>query len=69
MENNIKVYRAKKDLTQAELARDVGVTRQTISALERGEYNPSLELAYKLADYLECDIEELFPRNENETGE
>lgn len=63
MDNNIKVYRADEDVTQEELGRAVGVTRQTISALERGEYNPSLALAYRLADHFDCDVEELFPRD------
>nr|WP_321576060.1 helix-turn-helix transcriptional regulator [Halosolutus gelatinilyticus] len=63
MENTIKVHRAMKDVTQEELAREIGVTRQTISALERGRYNPSLELAYRSADYFECSVEELFPES------
>lgn len=60
MENELKVYRAKHDITQEELAREVGVTRQTINALERGRYDPSLELAFKLAEYFECTVEDLF---------
>lgn len=60
MENELKVYRAKHDITQEELAREVGVTRQTINALERGRYDPSLELAFKLAEHFECTVEDLF---------
>lgn len=60
MENNLKVWRAKEDLTQEELAERVGVTRQTINSIERGKYDPSLELAFKLADYFECEIEDIF---------
>lgn len=60
MKNNIKVQRAIKDITQEELARKVGVTRQTINAIEKGKYNPSLDLAFKLAWLFDMTIEELF---------
>jgi putative transcriptional regulator len=60
LKNRLKVYRAIHNLTQEELARRVGVTRQTIIAIENGRYNPSLELAFKLAKTLNARIEELF---------
>ncbi|PGF15372.1 transcriptional regulator [Natrinema sp. CBA1119] len=60
MKTDLKVYRAKHDITQEELANEVGVTRQTINAIETGRYNPSLELAFELSDYFECEIEDLF---------
>lgn len=60
VENELKVYRAKRDLTQEELAVEMGVSRQTINAIETGKYNPSLELALKLADHFDVAIEELF---------
>ena len=60
MKNVIKVQRAIKDITQEELARKVGVTRQTINAIEKGKYNPSLDLAFKLAWLFDMTIEELF---------
>ena len=60
MENDLKVWRAKSDVTQAQLADDVGVSRQTINAIERGRYDPSLELAFELAGYFECQIEDIF---------
>ena len=60
MENNLKVLRAVKEVTQEQLAEDLGVTRQTIHAVESGKYNPSLELAFKLANYFETTIEEIF---------
>lgn len=63
MDNELKVYRAKHDLTQEDLAREVEVTRQTINALETGRYDPSLELAFKLAIYFDCSIEDLFSYN------
>jgi len=49
-----------KELTQEDLAREVGVTRQTINAIEKGKYDPSLGLAFKLASLFDLMIEELF---------
>ncbi len=60
MENTMKVLRAVKGVTQEKLADDLGVTRQTINAVESGKYSPSLELAFKLAHYFETTIEEIF---------
>jgi putative transcriptional regulator len=60
MENDLKVWRAKADVTQEELAEELDVARQTINAIERGRYDPSLELAFKLARYFDCSIEEIF---------
>jgi putative transcriptional regulator len=60
MKNNIKILRAGKNLTQEELADKVGVTRQTIIAIEKGNYIPSLELAYKIALFFNKKIEEVF---------
>ena len=60
MENNLKVWRAKADVTQKELADAIEVSRQTINAIERGRYDPSLELAFALADFFECTIEDIF---------
>lgn len=60
MDNDIKVWRAKRDITQAELAAAVDVSRQTINAIERGRYDPSLELAFELAHYFDCRIEDIF---------
>ena len=56
MRNNIKVLRAEKNITQAELANIVWVRRETILFLEKWEYNPSLELAYKIAKYFNISI-------------
>jgi putative transcriptional regulator len=53
MENTIRVLRAIKDLTQEDLAQALGVSRQTINAIEKGKYNPSLELAFKLAVFFD----------------
>lgn len=56
----IKELRARYDLTQEDLAKMVGVRRETILYLEKGKYNPSLELAYKIAKALETTIIDLF---------
>jgi Predicted transcriptional regulators len=60
MKNEIDVYREQDGLSQGELATAVGVSRQTINAVERDRYDPSLELAFKLAAYFDCRTEELF---------
>ena len=56
----IKEFRARYDLTQEELAKKVGVRRETIVFLEKGKYNPSLKLAYDIAKVLNSNIEEVF---------
>ena len=60
MKNKTKVCRAMHDLTQEDLAIQLGVTRQTILAIEKGKYNPSLELAFKIAVYFGVTIEDVF---------
>lgn len=60
MKSNLRKYREASGLTQSELASAVGVTRQSINAIERGRYNPSLELALKLAEEFDCAVEDLF---------
>ena len=60
MKNDVREYRTEADLSQADLAAAVGVTRQTINAIERKRYDPSLELAFELAAHFDCRIEELF---------
>lgn len=60
MNNKIKVFRAMYDMTQEDLAQKVGVTRQTIIAIEKNKYNPSLELAAKIAHVFEERIENIF---------
>ena len=66
MKNKLKVFRAMHDLTQEDLAEKLGVTRQTINAIEKQRYNPSLELAFKLADFFGVTIEDLFIREHRE---
>jgi putative transcriptional regulator len=60
MKNRLKVYRAMHNLTQEELAKKLGVTRQTIIAIEKGKYDPSLELAFKIARFFKVKIEDIF---------
>lgn len=60
MKTRIKEFRARYDLTQEELAKKVGVRRETIVFLEKGKYNPSLKLAYDIAKALKTTIDELF---------
>lgn len=60
MRTRIKEYRARYDLTQEDLAKAVGVRRETIVFLEKGKYNPSLKLAHDVARALHATIDELF---------
>ena len=60
MNNRLRVLRAERDWTQAELAERVGVSRQTINVIESGKYDPSLPLAFKLAATFGARIEEVF---------
>jgi len=60
MKNKIKVFRAMHDMTQEDLALRIGVTRQTILAIEKGKYVPSLDLAFRIARHFDVPIEEIF---------
>jgi putative transcriptional regulator len=64
MKNKIKVFRAMHDMTQEDLAQATGVTRQTILAIEKGKYIPSLDLAFKISRYFKVNIEEVFTYDE-----
>ncbi|NIT58229.1 MAG: helix-turn-helix domain-containing protein [Aliifodinibius sp.] len=66
MNNNIKVERARNDLSQSALAEKVGVTRQTIYAIETKRFIPSAALAFKLASVLEVPVDELFELEESD---
>jgi len=65
VQTKLKVYRAMNDLTQEDLAKAIGVTRQTVIAMEKGKYNPSLELAFKIAHYFKVKIEDIFFYDQN----
>ncbi|QQX80192.1 helix-turn-helix transcriptional regulator [Shewanella sp. KX20019] len=60
MKNRLKVLRAERDWTQADLADKLEVSRQTINAIEKGKYDPSLPLAFKVARLFEIPIEAIF---------
>ncbi len=60
MKNRLKVLRAERNWSQADLAEKARVSRQTINAIETGKYNPSLELAFALAAIFETRIEDIF---------
>lgn len=58
--NNLREHRTRHELTQEELAKRLGITRQTVIAMEKGNYNPSLELAFKIARVFDVKIEDIF---------
>nr|WP_321452197.1 helix-turn-helix transcriptional regulator [uncultured Carboxylicivirga sp.] len=68
MKNTIKVERAKKNITQAELAKLISVSRQTINAIELGKYIPSTVLALKMAKVFETEVNEIFALDESDWG-
>ena len=65
MKNEIEILRKEKNITQEELAQILKVSRQTISSLEHGKYNPSIFLAHKIAEYFGKSIEEVFIFDDN----
>ena len=66
LKNCLKDYRAKLGVNQQEMGKLAGVSRQTISSLENGRYNPSILLAYKIAKYFDMTIEDVFCFDEEE---
>ena len=66
MKNKLKVLRAEKDMTQADLATSLAVSRQTVNAIEKGKFDPSLPLAFKISKLFELPIEEIFDDSETE---
>lgn len=69
LENDLKVFRASHQMNQATLGKKVGVSRQTISSIERGEYNPSIVLALKIAKVFNTTVEEIFKYIEEDSHE
>ncbi len=60
MKNRVKDFRKELKLSQDEFARAIRVSRQTVSSIETGKYNPSLKLAFEIADYFKKTVEEVF---------
>ena len=65
MKNRIEALRKERNIGQQEFARALGVSRQTVSSLENGRYNPSIYLAYRIAKYFALTIEDVFVFEEN----
>lgn len=65
MKNRLRVLRAEREWSQADLAQRLGVSRQSINALETGRYDPSLPLAFKIARLFALPIEEIFSDDES----
>jgi putative transcriptional regulator len=69
MNNRLKVLRAERDWSQADLADRLGVSRQTVNAIETGKYDPSLPLAFKIARLFTQPIEHIFTDSTSSNGE
>jgi putative transcriptional regulator len=63
MKNRLKVLRAERDWSQLDLAEQLGVSRQSVNAIETGKYDPSLPLAFRIADLFGLTIEDIFLRD------
>ena len=66
MKNTVKVERAKKNITQADLAQEIQVSRQTVNAIEQGSYNLSTILALKISAYFEASVNDIFELEEGD---
>lgn len=66
MKNHVRIFRAKTNLSQEELAQALGVSRQSIYAIETAKYVPSTQLALKMASYFKCSVEDLFQLDEDD---
>lgn len=69
LENRLKEHRARLNVNQTTLGKMAGVSRQTISQIERGDYSPSVTLALKLAKIFQVSVEEIFIYKDDEEGE
>ena len=68
MQNRIREQRVQRELSQADLAEGLGVSRQTVISLESGRYLPSLPLAFKIARFFDMTVDKMFDPEEEETG-
>jgi putative transcriptional regulator len=66
MKNEVRTYRHQRELSQADLAAGLGVSRQTVIAIENGRYSPSLPLAFRIARFFEVPVETMFDPSEEE---
>ena len=66
LKNRLRVLRAEKEISQNDLAEEVGLSRQTINSIERGKFNPSIITALKIADYFAVRVDEVFQLEEDE---
>ena len=64
MKNRLKVLRAERDMTQADLADELSVSRQTVNAIEKGKFDPSLPLAFKMSKLFQLPIEAIFDNDD-----
>ncbi|MEP3422435.1 MAG: helix-turn-helix transcriptional regulator [Erythrobacter sp.] len=63
MKNRLKVLRAERDWSQQDLAERLGVSRQSVNAIEKGRYDPSLPLAFSISEVFDLPIEDIFSRD------
>ena len=63
MKNRLKILRAERDWNQSDLAAQLGISRQSVNAIETGKYDPSLPLAFRIADLVGLKIEDIFLRD------
>ncbi|NNC59205.1 MAG: helix-turn-helix transcriptional regulator [Erythrobacter sp.] len=68
MKNRLKVLRAERDWSQQDLAKQLGVSRQSVNAIETGRYDPSLPLAFRIAGLFALPIEQIFEPEEDVAG-
>jgi putative transcriptional regulator len=69
VKNRLRLLRAERDWSQGELATRLGISRQSVNAIETGKYDPSLPLAFRIADLFALRIEDIFLRDEEGAGE
>jgi len=67
MKNRLRILRAEKKWTQEDLAAEIGVSRQTINAIEKEKFDPSLPTAFRMANLFECAIEDIFQYGETKS--